>query len=701
MKFNTLSLSIAALLSANAFAKVSEHDLPAMVVSADFRPATALDTPVSLTTLDSETIDSRGAQHVEDILNLAPNVNVSAGASRGQFFQIRGIGERSQFTAPINPSVGLYIDGIDLSRNGAAATLFDVERVEVLRGPQGTVYGANALAGVITLQSTQPTDELDIHFETGIAEYNTRNVGLAVGGSLIEDTLLGRFSIYNHRSDGYSDNDFLNRDNTQKRDELAVKGHLKWLVTNDLTIDLNLLHLNFDNGYDAFSLENTRDTASDEPGKDMQRTRAIALKTDWRANDTIQIQSSFSYSLSDLEYSYDDDWSYTNRFLTALDPYSGFDQYLRQRENYALEGRVLSNENGKIFNGSTSWTIGLYHADQKQDLNHNYFDNGTPAIYSSDNSYETQNTAAYGQLETALSEKLTLISGLRVENSKADFVDSAGLDLTNNDVLFGGKLGLQYNLASDHMVFTTFSRGFKAGGINNASGLAENLRRFDSEYLWNLESGLKSSWLDDTLVTNLTAFYTLRKNAQLKNSLQVPKVPGPGTDFIEYLANADKVTNLGIEADLDWLINDKLRLLASVGLLDTDLHNYKNPQLLSEGINLKGRRIAHAPAYQFSIGGELYITNNLTFTANIEGKDEFYFSNSHNFKSSSYTITNASLNYELENWTISLWGKNLFDKDYGTRGFQFGIDPSLSYADGTYTQKGDPRVVGLSLNWDY
>lgn len=701
MKFNTLSLSIAALLSANAFAKVSEHDLPAMVVSADFRPATALDTPVSLTTLDSETIDSRGAQHVEDILNLAPNVNVSAGASRGQFFQIRGIGERSQFTAPINPSVGLYIDGIDLSRNGAAATLFDVERVEVLRGPQGTVYGANALAGVINLQSTQPTDELDIHFETGIAEYNTRNVGLAVGGSLIEDTLLGRFSIYNHRSDGYSDNDFLNRDNTQKRDELAVKGHLKWLVTNDLTIDLNLLHLNFDNGYDAFSLENTRDTASDEPGKDMQRTRAIALKTDWRANDTIQIQSSFSYSLSDLEYSYDDDWSYTNRFLTALDPYSGFDQYLRQRENYALEGRVLSNENGKIFNGSTSWTIGLYHADQKQDLNRNYFDNDTPAIYSLDNSYETQNTAAYGQLETALSEKLTLISGLRVENSKADYVDSAGLDLTNNDVLFGGKLGLQYNLASDHMVFTTFSRGFKAGGINNASGLAENLRRFDSEYLWNLESGLKSSWLDDTLVTNLTAFYTLRKNAQLKNSLQVPKVPGPGTDFIEYLANADKVTNIGIEADLDWLINDKLRLLASVGLLDTDLHNYKNPQLLSEGINLKGRRIAHAPAYQFSIGGELYITNNLTFTANIEGKDEFYFSNSHNFKSSSYTITNASLNYELENWTISLWGKNLFDKDYGTRGFQFGNDPSLGYADGTYTQKGDPRVVGLSLNWDY
>jgi len=156
-----------------------------------------------------------------------------------------------------------------------------------------------------------------------------------------------------------------------------------------------------------------------------------------------------------------------------------------------------------------------------------------------------------------------------------------------------------------------------------------------------------------------------------------------------------------LEADLDWLINNKVRLLASIGLLDTDLHNYQNPALLAKNIDLHGRRIAHSPAYQFSIGSELYITNNLTFSANIEGKDEFYFSNSHNFKSNSYVLTNASLQYVIENWTVSLWGKNLFDKDYGTRGFRFGIDPSKGYNDGSYTQKGDPRVIGLTLNWDY
>jgi len=117
MKFNVLSAAVLCAIAAAAHsAHAEEIKLPEMVVSADFRPNLAQETPISLTTIDSETIESRGAQHIEEILNLAPNVNVSSGASRGQYFQIRGIGERSQFTSPINPSVGLMIDGIALLR---------------------------------------------------------------------------------------------------------------------------------------------------------------------------------------------------------------------------------------------------------------------------------------------------------------------------------------------------------------------------------------------------------------------------------------------------------------------------------------------------------------------------------------------------------------------------------------------------------
>lgn len=701
MKYKFLPAAIAALLSTHAFAETSEVELPAMVVSADFRPSTVQETPISLTTIDSETIESRGAQHIEDVLNLAPNVNVSSGASRGQYFQIRGIGERSEFKAPLNPSVGLYIDGIDLSRSGGAATLFDIEQVEVLRGPQGTLYGANALAGVINLQSKQPTEDLEVHVETGIAEYNTRNLGIAVGGTLIENTLLGRMSIHSHQSDGYMNNSFLNRDDTQARDEITARGHLKWLVNNDLTIDLNLLHIDIDNGYDAFTFNNTRTSVADQPGKDAQKTDAFALKTDWRANDKIQLQSTVTYSQSDLEYSYDDDWSYLNQFAAGLGPYSGFDQYLRERENYSFEGRILSNEKGKIFNETTAWNTGIYHASQKQSLNRNYFDNDTPGIYPLNNTYDTLNTSIFGQLDTALTDKLSLISGLRIENWQAEYADSKGLNKETNEVLFGGKLGLKYQLTTENMLYTTISRGYKAGGINTEVKLTDNERSFNSEYSWTLDTGIKSAWLDGDLNTNISAFYTLRKDAQIKSSLEVPKVPGPGSDFIDYFVNAEKVSNIGIEADLDWLINSQWRLFSSVGLLHAVMDDYENPKSLSNGTSLRGRRIAHAPSYQFTLGSEHYIGNNWTLRANIEGKDEFYFSNSHNSKSNSYVLLNSSIDYKKGDWKVSLWGRNLLDKDYDTRGFFFGIDPSAGYAKGTYTQKGDPRVIGVNLTWDY
>lgn len=712
MKRSTLALACAgAMLSVPSWAEITPAELPSMIISADFRPNEAQETPVSLTTIDDEVIESRGAQHLEDILNLAPNVNISSGASRGQYFQIRGIGERSEFKAPLNPSVGLYIDGIDLSRSGGAATLFDIEQVEILRGPQGTLYGANGMAGTINLRSTQPSDEFDMKFESSLAEYNTREVGVAVGGPLVEDSLLGRFSVHTHRSDGYMDNEFLGRDNTQNRDEITARGQLRWLATSDLTIDLNLLHLNIDNGYDAFTLDNSRDSQSDQPGEDSQHTNAFALKADYRASDKVQLQSTLTYSKSDLVYSYDDDWSYKTEFDDSLFPYSGFDQYERSRENYSFEVRALSNEGGRIFSDSTDWTVGLYISDKRQKLDRTYFaneiDSNATDISKESNSYETLNSAIYGQLDTELTSKLSLITGLRAEYWEADYSDSNNLSDDPNEMMFGGKVGLNYQINPDHLAFTSLSRGYKAGGINVDPRIDDSKRSFESEYLWNLEAGLKSYWLEGDLITSVTAFYTLRKDAQIKSSLKVLRDGGPATDFVDYFVNAEQVSNVGLEAEADWLINDRFRFIGSLGLLHATLDDYENPELLEEGVTLSGRRIGHAPAYQFSLGGEYYFARNWTFKANVEGKDEFYFSNSHNEKSGSYAIVNASLEYVRKNWTFTFWGRNLFDKDYYTRGFYFGIDPSALDSDGNgyddrkYVQYGDPRVIGLTVSYDY
>ncbi|MFW5451253.1 MAG: TonB-dependent receptor [Methylophagaceae bacterium] len=696
MKFKNLSTAIAVLLSSIAFAEATEIDLPSMVVSADFRPSLAQQTPVSLTTIDSDLIESRGAQHIEDILNLAPNVNVSSGASRGQYFQIRGIGERSQFAAPINPSVGLIIDGIDFSRTGGAATLFDIEQVEILRGPQGTRYGTNALAGVINMQSKQASDELEVHIETGIAEYNTHNVGIAVGGPLVDDKLLGRFSLHTYQSDGYIDNDFLDRDNTQDRDEITARGQLEWLASDNLVVDLNILHLDIDNGYDAFTFDNSRNTLTDEPGQDKQRTNAFALKIDWRASDAVQLQSTISYVKSDVVYSYDADWRNVP-FNTPLIPafsYNGFEEFKRKRENYSVELRALSNENGWLFNNSTEWAVGLYYLEQDEELDQNS-DFGVFGTTLLENEYDTKNTAIFGQLDSHLDDKLTLISGLRIEYFEADYQDSNALEIDTSEVLFGGKLGLNYQASDDQLLYTSLSRGYKSGGVNTDASITPNQRDFDTEYLWSLEAGIKSSWLNGELNTNIAIFYALRRDAQVKSSLQV------GPAFIDFQANAAKGKNIGIEADVDWLVNDQWRVFAAVGLLDATFDKYDNPDLLADGIKISGRRQAHAPAYQFNIASEFYFAQNWTFRANIEGKDEFYFSNSHNAKSSSYALVNSSIDYRNGDWKVTLWGKNLFDKEYATRGFFFGNDPVIAYADRNYIQKGDPRVIGLSVSYDY
>lgn len=702
MTFKLVPTIIATLFSANLFAEDTTTELPSMLVSADFRPSLAQETPISFTTVSSETIGSHGAQHVEDILNLAPNVNVSSGASRGQFFQIRGIGERSQFSAPLNPSVGLIVDGIDFSRTGGAATLFDIEQVEILRGPQGTRFGTNALAGVINLQSKQPTDELEIHFEAGIAEFNTRNVGIAVGGPLIEDKLLGRFSIQTHLSDGYTDNDFVNRDNTHNRDETTARGQLTWLASNDLTIDLNVLHLNIDNGYDAFTFDNSRTTFTDDPGEDKQRTNALALKTDWHANDKVQLQSVVTYVKSDTTYSFDADWSFDGEFESALFPYIGFQSFERERENYSVELRALSNEKGRLFNDSTDWVIGLYYLNQDEELAEDS-DFGVFGFSRLNSRYTTENSAIFGQLDSHITDKVTVISGLRVEHFGADFngveeTDGRGFNILNDDVnelLFGGKLGLNYQFNQDQLLYTSLSRGYKSGGVNSDSQITPSQRSFETEFLWSLEAGLKSSWLNGDLNTNIAIFYATRRDAQVGSSLQV------GQNFVDFIDNAAKGTNLGLEADLDWLINNHWRVFAALGLLDATFDDFDNADLLADGIDISGRRQAHSPAYQFNLGAEYYLAQNWTFKANIEGRDEFFFSNSNNARSSSYAIVNSSIDYRNDNWKVTLWGRNLFDKEYATRGFFFGNDPSSDYADTEYTQLGDPRIVGLSVSYDY
>ena len=369
-KYLTLSfVAISALLTNTATA---ETELDPIVVSADFREAKLSQTSKAITVVGEEELYDKSSKTFVDTLAATPNVNFSAGASKAKYVQIRGIGERSQFVTPINPSVGINMDGIDFSQNTLGISMFDVKQVEVLRGPQGTTFGSNGMAGVINVTSNEPTKETTGRIEATMGNYNTKAFGAAVGGSLVEDKLLGRISVYKNKSDGFMKNSFLDRDDTNDINEFATKAQLRWLATDQHTIDLNLMHSDVDNGYDAFTFDNSRTSHADRPGKDAQETNAFSLTSTSQINSKMHLIANVGQSRSDSEYSFDVDWSNPNQFDAALWPYAAFDQYLRDREQTNMDVRLISDEDGRIFNASTAWTVGAYYRDQNEALTRNY-----------------------------------------------------------------------------------------------------------------------------------------------------------------------------------------------------------------------------------------------------------------------------------------------------------------------------------------
>lgn len=694
--FNTKTLQAAlCVLASFSFTSVAtaDHVIDEIVVSADFRDTKLLESAASITVLDGQTIAKRQARHLEQLLNLAPNVNFSSGASRGRFIQIRGIGERSQFVEPINPSVGILVDGIDFTGIAGAATTMDIQQVEILRGPQGTLHGANALAGLINLQAVQPSKQTEGNLEISLAEYNSQTISAGLGGAISEE--LGyRFAVQKHSADGYIENEFLNRDDTDNIDELSIRSILDWQASVDTNLKLTVFHVDADNGYDAFSLDNTRHTLSDNPGHDRHEATAVALQSSWQANQNFELASTLSYANNNLEYGYDEDWTYSDicvDFVCVFDGYSSVDNYIRDSKNTSIDVRLVSKDGGKVFSGSTDWVLGVYWRDQDEELLRQY--TFADSDFTSD--FNTRNLAIYGQLDSQLSSAITLITGLRIEQRKADYADSQLVAHDVDEDLWGGRIAMQYQTSADYMVYGLISRGYKAGGVNSDPDLAAADREFDTEQMWNFETGIKGLWLDGSLQAQVALFYQLRDDIQIKQSLVQPIEDTNAVSFTDYFGNSAEGSNYGVEVEFNYLASDTLALFGSVGLLETE---YDTP--LSD--TLDSREQAHAPAYQFSLGASVQLSDNLALTVDVEGKDEFFLSSRHSTETQAYELVNANMVYDAGDWELSLWGRNLTDEDVIVRGFgSFGNDPRNGYITEPYYQFGEPRVFGLSGKYDF
>lgn len=690
-RFAKLILSLL-LLSASA---IAEEVLEEIVVTADFRGRSAAELPASVTVIDQETIERAAVQHFEELIYSIPNLNWSGDGNRARYLQIRGVGELEQYEGAPNPSVGFLIDDIDFSGIGTIATLFDMQRIEVLRGPQGSRYGANALAGLVYAQSTDPTDEWSANVRVSAAEDNMVAGGLAFGGPLAQTgSARFRVSAHHHESDGFRDNPFLGRSDTNGRQETTVRGKLHWEAGDDWSFRLAGVYADIDDGYDGFAIDNSLTVLSDKPGRDAQESLGASLRATWGGWRVAEFTSITAYADSDIDFSFDADWG--NDEAWAPFTYDFISSSRRARETISQEFRLASADDRA--DGQGGWLLGLYALSLDETLatdNRGVYDD--PVVYFVSDSldeqlasrFESVNLAAFGQVEVPVGGAGNLTVGLRIERRTTDYADSDGLALEPDETMFGGEIAYRHDLTDTINGYVSVSRGYKAGGIN--LGLVPDAQReFGDEVLWNVEAGLKSLWMDARLAFNAAVFYNERDDQQVRTSSQL-NLNDPAS-FVFATDNAAKGETLGFEADLRWLVSESLEIHGSVGLLDAAFDTYVTPDF-----DRSGREQAHAPVYSLAAGGTYRHSSGMFARIDVTARDEFFFDVSHDRKSEPYELVNARVGYESERWTAQLWARNLFDETYAVRGFFFGNEPP-EFPDTLYIRRGDPRQVGVSFD---
>lgn len=703
LSVSVLSLAVMSAIGASAQAteQVNDTELEVITITSDFKQKNIQSFSGSAHVFSAEEVANRNAVHIESLLQSAANVNFTAGASRGRFVQIRGVGMRSQFVDPITPSVGVIIDGINYSGLGGAALLFDTEQAEIYRGPQGTQFGADALAGLIHIKTAAASTDLTGQLHLSAGNYNSLQTGVAVGGG-IENTVAMRGSVYQATSDGYVNNAYLGKP-TQEQDELVARFKAKSDFSDTFQSELAVHYIDINNGYDGFTLDNSRTSVADEPGNDNQESYAFSLNNTFTGLELVDLQVNVTALNADTLYSYDEDWVCNDAVKAKLCEaglhdwgYSSTDKYLRDRQVRTLEAIASGKQ--------ANWLVGSYYKTYDEQLTRVY--TWQAQDFAAD--FSQDSLAVFGQVEAQIDERTTLVSGLRAENYEQDYVNNNGIVKTSDDIMFGGKLALEHQVNEQAFIYTSLSRGYKVGGVNGEAlakakdegvdqGFFDAIAEFAPEYLWNAEFGVKGRSKDGSLVLRLTGFYMYRDNMQLKAYKEYKATADSEPVFIGYNDNAGSGRNYGFEMDSSYQLSDKISVTAAVGYLRSRINDF----VTSDGVNMDGREQAQAPRYTYSVGARFDASENLFLHVSIDGKDDYYFSDSHFSRADSSTLVNTKLAYQLADWELSVYVRNLFNKETQVRGFEFGNDPRDFYETHTYVQYGEPRVAGVSVNYQF
>ena len=677
---------------------INSQIIDEVTVIGDWRAISESEKDSSLIIFDEDKIDKKQYKHFEDLSYSVPNLNFAASDSRPRYFQIRGIGERSGYEGTPNSSVGFLIDDIDFSGQGGIASSYDVQQIEVYRGPQGSRMGANSLAGLVYVKTNDPIDSFFAKADLILGDYGRKDIGAVLNVPISSD-LKYRMSLKKEDSDGFRKNIYLKRSDTSKKDERSYRFKLDWDLSDISSLDLVYFSNDFDNPADIWTIDGSLNTLSDRPGMDSQNSKALGLNYILNA-PTNKINLLYSKTNTDVVFSYDADWG--NSLSHAPFTYDYFSETFRKRDTENFEIRLLS-EDVDFSSRNFNWIVG-YSVFKIKESN-NKFDDGaygdpfdgydtffSESFFSSN--YSSKSNSLFGNLDYFLSSSLKLSFGMRWEDWDAGYSDSNKESFNPVDKMNGGKISLTKTTTEDLTFFVSAAKGYKQGGFNLGTGLSDssfsNSINYQPESLINYEFGLNGyiDYLDTYL--DFVVFLSDRKDQQVLISTQVD--PQDPNTFLYLTRNAAEGNNYGAELSIKKDLSDQINLFFDLGLLETEITHY------SSRPDLEGREQAHAPSYSFSTGMSWKLSQGLEFILDLTGKSDFYYSDSHDNKSDNYILTNINLSYSINKVKYNFWVKNLFDEYYSLRGFFFGNEPP-NFEDKLYERHGDPRNLGLSIQY--
>ena len=652
-----------------------------VIVTAEKTPELVQDVPISLTVLTTPEIEDADITSFEDVAGNVPNFVIFSGdAASSPFYSIRGIGN---FNFLSREAAAFYVDDVPYDRIGFVTTdLPDIAQVEVLRGPQSTLYGRNALSGVVNITTRRPTSEFEFDAAASYGNFDAVDLRAGVSGPLTDEDLFFRLSGQFFARDGFINNSFLDED-VDERESFNGRAQIVWTPSDewelsfntfieDLDSNTNLIVVSDFDPSEAFDIESDVDN-SFERNSNTQSLRIAYTNPNFRATSITARRFSSSEQRSDGDGSSLDIIVNTNDFTGTV---------------WTQEFRFQSPEDAEQF----EWIVGGYF-ESNQFLNENDgFTFGADAAAIgfpvgadiSDGELNETIWAGFAQVSYRPITPLTLTAGVRFEsfnstldNLESTFTPPGGPSLTTfsvNDVeqdtdIWLPRFVIEYQPDPNLMIYGSIARGYRPGGVNFRGD--ETTLLFEEERAWNYEMGLKSRWFDDRLGVNLALFHTDINDYQLlvTDSLSIGRIDN------------EDVSITGGELELRATPIRGLDVIAGLGIADA--------RFTSSG-ELDGNQVPFAPRLNYNLALQYRTLNGFFARAELQGVGKTFFNENNTLEQNAYAIVNARLGYEFNNTGIYLFANNIFDTEYFAQAFEF--EPF-----GSLVTPGAPAMVGLQV----